>query len=124
MKATILHNPRCSKLRGALALLEEAGAEVTVVDYLADPPGRDELARLLDRAGLRPYDALRPEAKGSLAGTEDAAVLDAMAANPALIERPLVETARGVRLCRRPSGCARSCRRAAAAARPIRALES
>lgn len=101
MKATILHNPRCSKSRAALTLLEEAGAEVTVIDYLRDSPSRDELARLVERAGLNPRDALRPEAKIS-ADADGAAVLDAMAADPALIERPLVETERGVRLCRPP----------------------
>ncbi|PAX06704.1 ArsC/Spx/MgsR family protein [Sphingomonas lenta] len=103
MKATILHNLRCSKSRAALALLQEAGAAVIVVDYLADPPNRAELARLLGRAGLRPRDALRPEAKDVVpTDADDAAVLDAMVADPRLIERPLVETARGVRLCRPP----------------------
>lgn len=103
MRATILHNPRCSKSRAALALLEEAGAEVTVVDYLRAPPDRNELARLLERAGLHPRDALRPEAKEAVAPqADDDAVLAAMAANPALIERPLVETERGARLCRPP----------------------
>lgn len=103
MKATILHNPRCSKSRAALALLEEAGAAVSVIDYQKDPPRRAELARLLDRAGLAPRDALRPEARDTVpADADDAAVLDAMAADPRLIERPLVETERGVRLCRPP----------------------
>lgn len=103
MKATILHNPRCSKSRAALALLEEAGAEVTIVDYLSDPPSRDELARLLDRAGLSPRDVLRPERKDAVpADADDESVLDAMVADPRLIERPLVETERGVRLCRPP----------------------
>lgn len=100
-RATILHNPRCSKSRAVLAMLKEAGVEVRVIDYLRDPPSRDELARLLGRAALSPRDALRPEAKMP-ADADDAAVLDAMAADPAMIERPLVETERGVRLCRPP----------------------
>ena len=54
MKATIWHNPRCSKSRQALALLEEAGASVTVVEYLKAPPTRDELARLYARGGIAP----------------------------------------------------------------------
>ncbi|MBY0301033.1 MULTISPECIES: ArsC/Spx/MgsR family protein [Sphingomonas] len=99
MKATIWHNPRCSKSRQALALLEAAGADVTIVDYLKTPPTRDELARLYDRAGIAPRDALRKEAP---AVADDAAALDLMARDPATIERPLVETARGVRLARPP----------------------
>lgn len=103
MKAAILHNPRCPKSRETLALLRDAGAEVTVVEYLTAPPDRAEIDRLLDRAGLRLYDALRPEAKAAMPeDAPDDAVLDALAADPALLERPLVETERGVRLCRPP----------------------
>ena len=99
MKATIWHNPRCSKSRAALALLNDAGAEVTVVEYLKTPPSRDELARLYDRAGIAPRDALRKDAP---AVADDAAALDLMARDPATIERPLVETAKGVVLARPP----------------------
>lgn len=99
MKATIWHNPRCSKSRQALALLEEAGADVTVVEYLKQPPSRDDLARLYRRAGLSPRAAMRKDA--APVATDDEA-LDAMAADPALIERPLVETGRGVVLARPP----------------------
>ena len=103
MKATIFHNPRCSKSRATLALLTEAGAAVTIVDYLSTPPSPEELARLLGRAALRPRDVLRPDARKLLpADADDAAVLSAMAGDPALLERPLVETERGVRLCRPP----------------------
>ncbi|HEY0624044.1 arsenate reductase (glutaredoxin) [Sphingomonas sp.] len=104
MKATIYHNPRCSKSREALALLNDAGAEVTVVEYLKAPPSRDELARLYARAGISPRDGLRraeDSAKPLKAATDDA-ILDAMAADPILIERPLVETEKGVRLGRPP----------------------
>ena len=102
MKATIYHNPRCSKSREALALLNEAGAEVTVVEYLKTPPSRDELARLYTRAGISPRDGLRKAEDGAkaLKSASDDAILDAMAADPILIERPLVETENGVRLCR------------------------
>ena len=105
MKATILHNPRCSKSREALAILHEAGADVTIVEYLKTPPTADELARLYARAGLSPREGLRGAEPGSrdLAGASDSAILAAMAANPALIERPLVETDKGVRLGRPPS---------------------
>lgn len=104
MKATILHNPRCSKSRQALALLEEAGAEVTVIDYLKAPPSRAELARLYKKAGISPREGLRtaePDAK-PLKDASDDAILDAMAKTPILIERPLVETEKGVRLGRPP----------------------
>lgn len=104
MKATILHNPRCSKSRRALALLEEAGCTVTVVDYLRTPPAAAELARLYARADMTPREGLReaePDA-AALADAGDAAILAAMAADPILIERPLVETERGVRLARPP----------------------
>lgn len=97
MKATIWHNPRCSKSREALARLTAAGAEISVIDYLKAPPSRAELARLYARAGISPRQALRPDAPSF--ATDDAA-LDAMAADPALIERPLVETAKGVVIAR------------------------
>jgi arsenate reductase (glutaredoxin) len=104
MKATIYHNPRCSKSRETLALLAAAGAEVTVVEYLRTPPSRDELARLYARAGMAPRDGLRKAEDGAraLRDASDDAILDAMAADPILIERPLVETAKGVRLGRPP----------------------
>jgi arsenate reductase len=97
MNATILHNPRCSKSREALALLRDAGAEVTVVEYLKNPPSRDELARLCARAGIAPRAALRKDAPA--AATDDAA-LDLMARDPATIERPFVETAKGAVIAR------------------------
>ena len=106
MKATIYHNPKCGTSRKTLEILENEGAEVTVVEYLKDPPSKDELRRLYERAGLSPREGLR--AKESLAqdldlvegAVSDEALLDAMVANPILINRPLVETEKGVRLCR------------------------
>ena len=105
MKATIWHNPRCSKSRETLALLRAApGVAVTVVEYLKQPPGPAELSRLIGLAGLKPGDALRRSEPGAAAlkdaGADD--MLAAMAADPILIERPLVETEKGVRLCRPP----------------------
>jgi arsenate reductase len=102
MKATIYHNPRCSTSRQTLDMLREAGADVTVIDYLKTPPSKAELARLYARAGLTPAEGLRTkeEAAAPLAGASDDAILDAMAADPILIERPLVETEKGVRLAR------------------------
>ena len=106
MKATIYHNSRCGTSRKTLEILEQEGADVTVVNYLETPPSKDELRRLYDRAGITPRDGLR--AKESLAqdldlvdgAVSDDAILDAMVANPILINRPLVETEKGVRLCR------------------------
>ena len=104
MKATILHNPACGTSRKTLALLDEAGADVTVIEYLKTPPTRAELQRLYARAGITARDGLRD--KEALATTlglteaSDAAILDAMIAHPILINRPLVETAKGVALCR------------------------
>ena len=100
MKATIWHNPKCSKSRGVLALLQEReGVAVEVVEYLKNPPERDKLA-----PGISPAQGLRlggTDAKERGLPDADAdTVLDAMAAEPKLIERPLVETEKGVRLCR------------------------
>lgn len=106
MKATIYHNSKCGTSRKTLAILEAAGAEVTVVEYLKAPPSREELKRLYDRAGLKPSQGLRAkeplaEELGLLSGrVGEEAILDAMIENPILINRPLVETDKGARLCR------------------------
>lgn len=104
MKARILHNPRCSKSRAALAILQDAGAEVEVVEYLKTPPSADELRRLYDKAGITPREGLRTGEPGAklLKNADDAALLAAMAEDPILIERPLIETDKGVRLGRPP----------------------
>jgi len=106
MKATIYHNPSCGTSRKTMEILQQEGADVTVVDYLNNPPSKDELKRLYDRAGISPQEGLR--AKEQLAKdldlvgghVSDNAILDAMIENPILINRPLVETEKGVRLCR------------------------
>ena len=105
MKATIWHNPRCSKSRETLALLETAGAEVEVIAYLDAPPTPAELTDLYAAAGIAPRDGLRArEAReaGIDLAADEATLITAMAARPALIERPLVRTDKGVRLCRPP----------------------
>ena len=106
MKATILHNPMCGTSRKTLDILNESGADVSVIEYLKDPPSRDELKRLYARAGITPREGLR--AKEPLAAelglledrVSDDAILDAMVENPILINRPLVETEKGAALCR------------------------
>jgi len=106
MKATIFHNPMCGTSRKTLDILRSEGCDVRVKEYLKTPPTRDELARLYDRAGITPRQGLR--AKEPLAeelglnrpDVTDDEVLDAMIEHPILIERPIVETPNGVRLCR------------------------
>jgi arsenate reductase (glutaredoxin) len=106
MKATIYPNPQCGTSRKTLAILEQEGADVTVIEYLKHPPAKAELKRLYDRAGIAPSEGLR--AKERLAEDLDLtsgrvsedAILEAMIENPILINRPLVETEKGVRLCR------------------------
>jgi arsenate reductase (glutaredoxin) len=105
MKATIWHNPACGTSRKTLAILEETpGIELTVVAYLVTPPTAEKLAQLYRDAGMAPNQGLRlrgtdAEERGLLRAS-DSAVLAAMASEPKLIERPLVETEKGVRLCR------------------------
>lgn len=105
MKATIWHNPNCGTSRNTLARLQqEPGIELEVVEYLKHPPSRDKLAQLYRDAGMSPREGLRlrgtdAEERG-LTAADAGAVLDAMVDDPRLIERPLVETEKGVRLCR------------------------
>src|SRR3954447_19657355 len=106
MKATIYHNPMCGTSRKTLEILRDSGADVWIHEYLKNPPTRDDLARLYNRAGITPREGLR--VKEPLADElglnrpdiTDEEVLDAMVAHPILINRPLVETDKGVRLCR------------------------
>jgi len=106
MKATIYHNPMCSTSRKTLEILHNTDTDVTVIEYLKAPPTRDELKRLYQRAGISPREGLR--AKEPLAeelgltrpDVSEDEILDAMMEHPVLIQRPLVETEKGVRLCR------------------------
>tara|TARA_Y100000815_G_scaffold214015_1_gene198936 strand:+ start:589 stop:933 length:345 start_codon:yes stop_codon:yes gene_type:complete len=105
MKATIWHNPKCGTSRKTLAMLEERDdIDLTVVEYLKNPPSRDKLAQLYKDAGITPAEGLRlrgtdAEERG-LPDADAETILNAMAVEPSLIERPLVETEKGVRLCR------------------------
>lgn len=106
MKATIYHNPMCGTSRKTLEILTQSGADVSIHEYMKAPPSREELERLYERAGITPREGLR--AKEPLAeelgltrpDVTDDDVLDAMVSHPILINRPIVETAKGVRLCR------------------------
>jgi arsenate reductase len=106
VNVTIYHNPACGTSRKTLAILRENGDEPRIVEYLKAPPSREVLARLYERAGIRPRDGLR--SKEPLAAeldltrpdVSDDEILDAMVEHPILIERPLVETEKGARLCR------------------------
>jgi arsenate reductase (glutaredoxin) len=103
-KNVIYHNPRCSTSRKTLDLLRDNGIEPTVVQYLKTPPSRAELVKMIKDAGIevraavRKRESLYDELK--LADASDDELLDAMAANPILIERPFVVTPKGTRLAR------------------------
>lgn len=105
MKATIWHNPDCGTSRKTLEILQAApGIDLTIVEYLRNPPTAARLAVLFRAAGLTPQQGLRTRGTDALARglttAADADVLAAMELEPILIERPLVETDKGVRLCR------------------------
>jgi arsenate reductase len=106
MKATIYHNPMCGTSRKTLEILRDSGADVWIREYLKNPPTRDELKRLYERAGVTPREGLRSkepiaeELGLTRPGVTDDEVLDAMVQHPILINRPIVETPKGVRLCR------------------------
>ena len=107
MKATIYHNPACGTSRKTLAILEATpGIDLTVIEYLKNPPDRDRLVALYAKAGMTPREGMRilgsPAEQLGLTdpSTSNDAILDAMVAHPILINRPLVETEKGVRLCR------------------------
>jgi arsenate reductase len=106
MSITIYHNAHCSNSRNTLALIRDSGAEPVIVDYIAHPPTQQALRDLIGRAGLTMLDVVRAKepvyAELGLAGASDDMLLAAMVANPELINRPLVETPLGVRLCRPP----------------------
>ncbi len=108
MKATIWHNNRCSNSRGALALLQEAGVEVDIIHYLETPPSPAELRSLLEAMGMPARELLRTKEPAytelGLATQldDEAALIEAMHRHPALINRPIVRTARGTALCRPP----------------------
>ena len=106
MQATIWHNPDCGTSRKTLAILQEAaGLALVVIEYRKTPFERGKLQQLFRDAGLSPREALRTrgspaEELGLIDGASDGAILDAMVLHPILVERPFVETEKGVRLCR------------------------
>ncbi|EHB58278.1 arsenate reductase [Mycolicibacterium rhodesiae JS60] len=104
MSSTIYHNPRCSTSRKTLDLLRDNGIEPKVVEYLKTPPSRAEIAKLIADAGIDVRTAVRKReslyTELNLADASDDELLDAMAANPILIERPFVVTPKGTRLAR------------------------
>ena len=106
MTVTIYHNPACGTSRNTLAMIRATGTEPTVIEYLKTPPTRGELRDLVQRMGIPLRDVLRrkgtPFAELGLedATLSDDALLDAVEAHPILINRPIVATPKGVRLCR------------------------
>ena len=96
MKVTIYHNPRCSKSRATLKLIEEGGHAPVVVEYLKTPPSAGTLKQLLRQLGMKPRDLLRKQEKAykeaglDQAGISDDAIIAAMVEHPILIERPIV----------------------------------
>ncbi len=105
---TIHHNPRCGTSRNTLALIRSSGAEPVVIEYLKTPPSRAQLVELIDAAGLgvrgimRAKEALFAELGLGDPRMTDEALIDAMMAHPILINRPIVVTPLGTRLCRPP----------------------
>lgn len=102
----IYHNPECGTSRNALAMIRNSGIEPHVVEYLKTPPSRALLKSLIERAGILPRELLRekgtPYAELGLdnADLSDGEIIDAMMAHPLLINRPLVVSPLGVKLCR------------------------
>ncbi|MBI1213891.1 MAG: arsenate reductase (glutaredoxin) [Alphaproteobacteria bacterium] len=103
---TIYHNPKCGTSRNTLALIRNAGIEPEIIEYLKTPPSRAQLLQLIERMGITPRELLRekgtPYAELGLKNQSltDDAIVDAMMAHPILINRPIVVTERGVKLCR------------------------
>ena len=106
MTVTIYHNPACGTSRNTLGLIRNSGEEPTVIEYLKTPPSRVELLSLIGRMGIAPRDLLRrkgtPYDELGLddPGLSNDALVDAMMAHPILINRPIVVTPLGVKLCR------------------------
>jgi arsenate reductase (glutaredoxin) len=106
MDVTIYHNPACGTSRNTLALIRNAGVEPTIIEYLKTPPDRTTLESLIERMKIQPRELLRekgtPYAELGLGGTHwtDVELIDQMLQYPILINRPIVVTPWGVRLCR------------------------
>lgn len=106
MTVTIYHNPACGTSRNTLAMIRASGEEPDVIEYLKNPPTRERLEELIAAMGITPRELLRekgtPFAELGLADPSltDAQLMDAMMAHPILINRPIVETPKGTKLCR------------------------
>ena len=106
MSTVILHNPRCSTSRNALAILKASGEEPEVIEYLKNPPSRDYLVKIVGlmtgpaKELLRSKEKLADELGLNEEGVDDDTLLDAIAENPELINRPVVITSKGAVVCR------------------------
>ncbi|MBO0663223.1 arsenate reductase (glutaredoxin) [Jiella sp. MQZ9-1] len=106
MPVTIYHNPQCGTSRNTLAMIRQSGEEPKIIEYLKTPPSRETLIELLDMMGLKPRDIMRekgtPYHELGLDDDKlsDEELLQAMMEHPILINRPIVITEKGVRLCR------------------------
>ena len=106
MTTTIYHNPACGTSRNVLALIRNSGQEPKIIGYLRTPPARDELLSLIAGLGIKVRDLLRrkgtqfDELKHDNPALTDDELIDAIMAHPILINRPIVVTAHGVKLCR------------------------
>lgn len=105
---TIFHNARCSNSRGALALIRERGIEPNIVDYIATPLTAPELSELVEHLGVPVRDLLRTKEAAyqelglDQPGVSDVQIIQAVAAHPVLLNRPIVVTSKGAALCRPP----------------------
>ena len=108
MTVTIYHNPACGTSRNVLQLIRDSGVEPKVIEYLKTPPDRAGLLTLLKKMGAKPREILRrrgtpyDELDLGNPSRRDAEIIDAILANPILIERPIVVTSKGARICRPP----------------------
>ena len=106
MTVTIYHNPACGTSRNTLAMIRQSGEEPTIIEYLSAPPSREKLVSLLQsmnisvRALVREKEALFSSLNLADPAMTDEQLIDAMVAHPILMNRPIVETSKGVRLCR------------------------
>ena len=106
MTVTIYHNPACGTSRNTLAMIRQSGEEPEVIEYLKAPPTRERLVELIAAIGISPRELLRekgtPYSELGLGDSKwsDDQLIDFMMAHPILINRPIVVTAKGVRLCR------------------------
>lgn len=108
MTVTIYHNSACGTSRNTLAMIRQSGEEPTIIDYLTTPPSRDRLVSLIQsmnipvRALLREKEAIFSSLGLGSSALSDDQLIDAMISHPILMNRPIVETSKGVRLCRPP----------------------